>query len=275
MVGEQLNESQSWSGDAMNTLKAKIGIILRENCEATNKMELMEQEKKRAEESISKSEKKIGELTKLIHTKKIQVDEKSDQLIKQSKSLHKKEEAILAAKEELQVQALKEMSLKAEKDRVFAALSSTSDSLCKISEGADKELGRVKKLEIRAMLAEQTIEEMEQQLLLAQTMSINTNQKAEEMKMKLMAKESELEKIQEKAELIQSNVENHTQALKASDRKMAELQFSMEGRTKMERHLKKQQDLLKAKIADTEARIERECDVMKKIKKNIDLKLKM
>ena len=49
--------------------------------------------------------------------------------------------------------------------------------MCAASERADQQLAAVKKLEIRAMLTDQTIEEMETQLYEAHNMTATTGQK--------------------------------------------------------------------------------------------------
>ena len=59
-------------------------------------------------------------------------------------------------------------------ERVLTALPDTQTQLAVASERADLVLGDVKKLEIRSMLTDQTVEEMEQALSDAHNMSANT-----------------------------------------------------------------------------------------------------
>ena len=59
-------------------------------------------------------------------------------------------------------------------ERVLTALPDTQTQLAVASEKADLVLGDVKKLEIRSMLTDQTVEEMEQALSDAHNMSANT-----------------------------------------------------------------------------------------------------
>ena len=59
-------------------------------------------------------------------------------------------------------------------ERVLTALPDTQNKLAAASERADLVLGDVKKLEIRSMLTDQTVEEMEQALCDAHNMSANT-----------------------------------------------------------------------------------------------------
>ena len=58
------------------------------------------------------------------------------------------------------------MILSFQLERVNAALPASQAQLAAASERADAQLAEVKRLEIRAMLTDQTIEEMEQQVFL-------------------------------------------------------------------------------------------------------------
>ena len=60
---------------------------------------------------------------------------------------------------------------------MLTALPDTQTQLAVASERADLVLGDVKKLEIRSMLTDQTVEEMEQALSDAHNMSANTASK--------------------------------------------------------------------------------------------------
>jgi len=257
----------------MDTLKMKIGLLMKDSSESAAKMEAAEKAKAEAEERISEAEKKIRELSKTIHARKIQLDEKSDQHQRNLTSARRKEEATLAAKEEINSLTLREMALKAELERVSAALPSTSENLCTASEHADKELGEVKKLEIRAMLADQTIEEMEQQLELAHSMAVSTNHKADEMLKKLEVREVELKRAQEKADRAQNKLDALNEKLRTSDRKMAGLQYSLEDRGGREKKLKKQIQLLQARLNEANVREHREMDILKIMKQNISIRI--
>ena len=105
-------------------------------------------------------------------------------------------------------------------ERVLTALPSTQASLASASQEADEILSEVKKLEIRAMLTDQTIEEMEAQLYDAHNMSANTAQKAEDMTRKLQVRTKELGRAQDRAEQATSKLEQVTNKLRAADIKV-------------------------------------------------------
>ena len=105
-------------------------------------------------------------------------------------------------------------------ERVLTALPSTQASLASASQQADEILSEVKKLEIRAMLTDQTIEEMEAQLYEAHNMSANTAQKAEDMARKLQVRSKELGRAQDRAEQATSKLEQVTNKLRAADIKV-------------------------------------------------------
>ena len=105
-------------------------------------------------------------------------------------------------------------------ERVLTALPSTQASLASASQQADEVLSEVKKLEIRAMLTDQTIEEMEAQLYEAHNMSANTAQKAEDMARKLQVRSKELGRAQDRAEQATSKLEQVTNKLRAADIKV-------------------------------------------------------
>lgn len=256
----------------MDTLKMKIGLLKRENNDSSSRMAVAEKTKVEAEERIGNAEKQIREISKLIHARKILVDEKTDQHQRNQNSARRKEEATLAAKEEINSLNLREMALKSELERMSAALPATSENLCDASEQADRELGEVKKLEIRAMLADQTIEEMEQQMDLAQSMAVSTNHKAEEMLKKLELRQQELNKAQERAERAQTRLNLVNEKLKSSDRKMAGLQYTLEDRGRVDLKYKKQVHLLQARLNDAAQRAERELVALRNIKQNVEVR---
>ena len=105
-------------------------------------------------------------------------------------------------------------------ERVLTALPSTQASLASASQQADEVLSEVKKLEIRAMLTDQTIEEMEAQLYEAHNMSANTAQKAEDMTRKLQVRTKEMGRAQDRAEQASSKLEQVTNKLRAADIKV-------------------------------------------------------
>ena len=89
------------------------------------------QAKSEADERIATAEKKIKELSKQIHarypclllillililipTRKLLLDENTDKLLKNTSMTKRKEEATLQAREEIKMQTLREMVLKAE-----------------------------------------------------------------------------------------------------------------------------------------------------------------
>merc|ERR1719400_615338 len=110
------------------------------------------------------------------------------------------------------------MELKNELERVNTELPSTSDKLCETSALADNQLKDVKNLELRAMIADQTIEELEEQLHLALTMSTTTNHKADEMQRKLEIREAELVKAKKRADSVQTHLDHLHEKLRAADR---------------------------------------------------------
>merc|ERR1719430_387954 len=114
---------------------------------------------------------------------------------------------MVAAREEVKAGTLREMALKAELERVSAALPASQAQVAAASERADQQLAEVKRLEIRAMLTDQTIEEMEQQLYDAHNMSGTTNQKAEDMSKKLQIRTKELARAQDRAEQASQKLE--------------------------------------------------------------------
>ena len=168
-------------------------------------------------------------------------------------------------------------------ERVLTALPSTQASLASASQQADEVLSEVKKLEIRAMLTDQTIEEMEVQLYDAHNMSANTAQKAEDMTRKLQVRTKEMGRAQDRAEQASSKLEQVTNKLRAADIKvrseislfqhnnrclfqMAGLQFNLEDRSRMDRKYKNQIGNLQAKISNADARFTRDEETLLKIK---------
>ena len=111
-------------------------------------------------------------------------------------------------------------SLYLQMEKVLTALPITQANLATASQQADEVLSEVKKLEIRAMLTDQTIEEMEAQLYEAHNMSANTAQKAEDMARKLQVRSKELGRAQDRAEQATSKLEQVTNKLRAADIKV-------------------------------------------------------
>ena len=111
-------------------------------------------------------------------------------------------------------------SLYLQMEKVLTALPITQANLATASQQADEVLSEVKKLEIRAMLTDQTIEEMEAQLYDAHNMSANTAQKAEDMTRKLQVRTKELGRTQDRAEQATSKLEQVTNKLRAADIKV-------------------------------------------------------
>merc|ERR1711934_956210 len=67
---------------------------------------------------------------------KIMLDENTDKLLRNTSMAKKKEEATVAAKEEIKTQTLREMALKSELERVNAALPARQGQLAAASERA-------------------------------------------------------------------------------------------------------------------------------------------
>ena len=105
-------------------------------------------------------------------------------------------------------------------EKVLTALPITQANLATASQQADEFLSEVKKLEIRAMLTDQTIEEMEAQLYEAHNMSATTAQKAEDMSRKLQVRSKELGRAQDRAEQATSRLETVVENLRRADIKV-------------------------------------------------------
>ena len=103
---------------------------------------------------------------------------------------------------------------------MLTALPQTQAELSAASERADLQLSEVKKLEIRAMLTDQTIEEMEGQLYDAHNMSATTSQKAEDMTKKLQVRTKELGKAQDRAEQASQKLDTVNENLRKADIKV-------------------------------------------------------
>lgn len=260
-----------WAGDAMDTLKMKIGLLKTENKDASKQMALAEKAKAEADERIQAAEKKIKELSKQIHARKIMLDENTDKLQRNTNMAKRKEEATISAREEIKAQTLREMQLKSEVDRVLTALPQTQAQLCAASERADQQLSEVKKLEIRAMLTDQTIEEMEGQLYDAHNMSGTTSQKAEDMTKKLQVRSKELGKAQDRAEQASQKLETVNENLRKADIKMASLQFNLEDRSRTEGRYKKQIQNIQAKINNADQRFARDEEALLKLKSRMEM----
>merc|ERR1712107_84106 len=112
----------------------KIFMLKKENTDVSEKMEAAEKDKTEADARVAEAEKKIKELSKQIHSRKLLLDDHTDRLQKNLQMIKRKEEATAAAREEIE----------------------TQNMLAAESERADRVLSEVKKLEIRAMLADQT-----------------------------------------------------------------------------------------------------------------------
>merc|ERR1712240_176241 len=220
----------------METLKMKIGLLTKENKEGLAKLAVSEKAKAEAEARIEIAEKKIKDLSKQIHARKLLLDENTDKVLRNTSLAKKKEEATISAKEEIQTLTLKEMQLKTELEAVTAALPAKQAQLTAASERADKQLAEVKRLEIRAMLTDQTIEEMEQQLYDAHNMSSTTSQRAEE-----------------------------------TARKLAGIQFSLEDKVSQEKKYRKQISSLQEKIANAEQRSGRDEEQLGKLKERMEM----
>ena len=123
------------AGEAMETLKMKIFMLKKENTEVTEKMQEAEkvvnknsvmidlpiftarvnfQEKTESNERVKKAEDKIKELSKQIHSRKLLLDDHTDRLQKNLHMIRRKEEATVAAREEIKAQSLREMQLQSE-----------------------------------------------------------------------------------------------------------------------------------------------------------------
>jgi len=180
--------------------------------------------------------------------------------------IKRKEEATIAAREEIKSQTLREMQLQSEVERVLTALPDTQGKLATASEKADAVLSDVKKLEIRAMLTDQTLEEMESSLSDAHNMSANTASKAEDMERRLSVRTKELARAQDRAEQAHNKLEAVTEKLRKADIKMASLQFNLEDRSRMDGRYKKQIASLQAKIANADQRFARDEGFLLKLK---------
>lgn len=264
-------DTTPWAGEAMDTLKMKIGLLTKENKEGLAKMAVAEKSKAEADARIENAEKKIKDLSKQIHARKLLLDENTDKLLKNTSLAKKKEEATFSAKEEIQAQTLREMQLKTELEAVTAALPAKQAELTAASERADRQLAEVKRLEIRAMLTDQTIEEMEQQLHDAHNMSSTTSQRAEETARKLGQRTRELGQAETRSEAVTTKLEIVNTDLKAIDRKMACIQFSLEDRVSQEKKYRKQISSLKEKLANAEQRSGRDEEQLVKLKERMEL----
>jgi len=260
-----------WAGEAMDTLKMKIFMLKKENTEEATKLAAAEKAKADADERITAAEKKIKELSKQIHARKLLLDENTDKLVRSSALATRKEEATVGAREEIRAATAREMQLKAEVERVTAALPATQAMLCSASERADRQLSEVKKLEIRAMLTDQTIEEMEQQLADAHNMSGTTLAKAEDMAKKLSLRTVELGRGEDRAEAASVRLDTVNGELRQADRKMAGLQFSLEERSHIEAKYKKQLVSLQKKLANAEQRSGRDEEALNKLKERMEI----
>jgi len=262
----------SMSGDAMDTLKSKIGLITKQSEEYNARIKAAKQEKEHADAKVKELENRIKELSRLLHVRKIELDEKNEACNKNAVSIKRKEEATAAAKDDINVLKMKALTLKAEVDRVSIALPETMDKLCTVSKTADNQLSDIKKLEIRAMLADQTIEEMEQQLYFAETMALSTNHKVDEMQKKMQLRDVELIEAQSKVFGAQERQQSTTENLRNADMKMANLQYKLEEKVGREMKYKKQIQLLQAQLEEIDCRNRRKVDLLINMKQNLSIR---
>jgi len=259
------NISEKLSEEAMNILKSKIGLIKREKGDSASKMEAAEKEKAIAEARLKEAEQKILELSKVFHAKKLQLDEKTDTMKRNLANLRRKEEALASAEAERKNLAIKEMNLTSELERANEESVSTQNNLCVMSEQADAKLGQVKQLEIRAMLADQTIEELEEQLNHAKNITITTNQKTDEVNRRLEVRLKSLTGSESLASQASSNLEHLTDKLRKLDQQMNGLHYNLETKKSGESKYRKKLAHLQAQEKNTELRIQREMDSLRKI----------
>lgn len=254
----------------MDTLKMKIGLLTKEGKESTAKMEAAEAAKAEADARIAEAERKVKELSKQIHARKIMLDENTDKLLRNTSQARKKEEAMVAAREEVKAGTLREMALKAELERVSAALPASQAQVAAASERADQQLAEVKRLEIRAMLTDQTIEEMEQQVGEARSMATNTGALAEDTARQLAVRTRELGHARDREAAAASKLCSVQESLRQVDRKMAGIQYSLEERAHQEARSRKQIAGLKERVRHAEERSGREEDTLGRLKARME-----
>jgi len=259
-----------WAGDAMDTLKMKIGLLTKEGKESSAKMEAAEAAKAEADARIAEAEKKVKELSKQIHARKILLDENTDKLLRNTSQARKKEEAMVAAREEMKAQTLREMALKAELERVSAALPASQAEVAAASERADLQLAEVKRLEIRAMLTDQTLEEMEQQVGEARSMATNTGTLAEDTARQLGVRTRELGHTRDREAAAASKLGSVQDSLRQVDRKMAGIQYTLEERAHQEARYRKQIAGLKERVSHAEKRSGREEDSLVRLQARME-----
>jgi len=259
-----------WAGDAMDTLKMKIGLLTKEGKESSAKMEAAEAAKAEADARIAEAEKKVKELSKQIHARKILLDENTDKLLRNTSQARKKEEAMVAAREEMKAQTLREMALKAELERVSAALPASQAEVAAASERADLQLAEVKRLEIRAMLTDQTLEEMEQQVGEARSMATNTGTLAEDTARQLGVRTRELGHTRDREAASASKLGSVQDSLRQVDRKMAGIQYTLEERAHQEARYRKQIAGLKERVSHAEKRSGREEDTLARLQARME-----
>jgi len=256
----------------MDALKSKIGLITQQNDEYNTRIKAAKEEKEHADAKVKEIESRIKELSRLLHLRKIELDEKNESCKKNAVSIKRKENATAAAKDDINCLKMKALSLKAEVDRVSTALPETMDKLCTVSKAADNQLSDIKKLEIRAMLADQTIEEMEQQLYFAETMALSTSHKVDEMQKKMELRNAELIEAQSKISKVQERQQSTTENLRNADMKMASLQYKLEEKVGREMKYKRRLQLLQAQLEEMECRNRRKVEILINMKKNVSIR---
>jgi len=255
--------------NTLDILRTKIGLLSKENQSYNERMKVANSATQEAGEREKEAEKKIKELTKQLTIRKIELSRKIDDHSNQIVQIKKKEEATAEAKKEINVLLQKAILLKSEIDRVNNVLPKTAQNLCIASEKADNQLKSVKKLEVRAMLADQTIEEMEQQLSIAETMTEKTNSEVTEMQKKLEARNFELLEAQKNAEKTEKKVQLTKQVLNTADVKMANIQDSLEEKSNKDSKYRQRLTLLKDQILENNKREKREMKYLINLKKRI------
>jgi len=85
-----MENTTPWAGEAMDTLKMKIGLLTKDNKENLARIAVAEQAKAESDARIENAEKKIKELSKQIHSRKLLLDENTDKLLRNTSLAKKK-----------------------------------------------------------------------------------------------------------------------------------------------------------------------------------------
>jgi len=186
------------------------------------------------------------------------------------KEIAKKEEGTKAVRVEITFLTQKILTLEAEIERINIVIPQITNKFCEKSDLADQGISCVKKLEIRAMLADQTTEEMEQQVYMSKKIKETTNLKIKELTKKLESRQQELEKAVNKAKIVNEKLNNKKENLKSLDFKMASKQYELEKRKKGEIKIENTKSLLQKKIQECEERRKKEYKYLQNIKQNIE-----